>query len=104
LREELYPFWAKAFKPIELDHVTLYAEPESETATPVTINVFDMAEPPPDLDDELYDELAKDDSLGGLRVGKLDAISLPATGIGPATLYLSSNSIRDLWIALAWKS
>lgn len=96
LREEHYPFWAKALGPIVLDEVTLYAQPGLSTAA--TIKVYDKDQSPASLKGELN----TDTSLGSLRVGKLAGMSLPA--IGASTFYFDDNSMRDIWIALSWKS
>jgi hypothetical protein len=47
------------------------------------------------------DTLVKDESLGGMRSGKLKNVALPAP-TGPWTIYLGDNSLNDLWFALAW--
>jgi hypothetical protein len=55
------------------------------------------------------DTLVKDNSLGGLRAGKLTNIRLKQpTGeltekpTGELKLYLNDNTMEDLWLALAW--
>lgn len=103
LREEHYPFWAKALGAIDLGAVTLYAEPGLNP--PTSIKVYDTADPleePPEPPITTYDELTPDPSLGGVLAGKLSVVSVGATG--PANLYFDDNSMRDLWIALTWKN
>jgi hypothetical protein len=97
LREEHYPYWARAFAPIALRGVELNASPTGRTGP--TVTVYDkVTDDPPGS--RHASPLTTDDALGGLRRGEL-ADPLPAA-IGEVTLYLDDNSLSDLWVALAW--
>jgi hypothetical protein len=90
LREEHYPFWSIG----RLEAVraaTLFAR---TTATAVT-----LCEQSDGGGNQ--DSLVKDDTLGGLRIGALTNIPLPAP-LGQVELYLDDNAIEDLWLAVAW--
>jgi len=90
LRPEHYPFWSQgrlaAFK-----RVDFFAQTTKNTVD-ITTNADGTGNKA---------TLAKDSSLGNLKVGKLTNIPLPAT-IGSFTLYFNDNSMEDLWLAGTW--
>jgi hypothetical protein len=96
-REEHYPIWSKGLLEA-LKRVDLFAKPTINTKQAITISNK--------LTDELIgtmkeDSMGKDTSFGGLRVGKITNIPLPAP-TGTLTLFLNDNSIEDFWPGLTW--
>ena len=85
LREEHYPFWSKH----RLGSIR-WAEVLAKT----------------DEDVEIAQDVAGagschlDGTLGRLRTGQLEVS--PTSPTGEFTLYLNTNNIEDLWLALAW--
>jgi hypothetical protein len=93
LRQEHYPFWSQG-KLEAVKRADIFAK-----STKNTVEITDKAEPTdPTVKKDI---LVKDTSLGDLRAGKLTNISLPAP-TGKFTLYVSDNSIEDLFLAFAW--
>ena len=90
LREEHYPFWSKGRLEV-VKRADLFAK-----TTKNNVEITDKADGTGNKD-----TLVKDNSLGGLRIGKLKSISLPAP-TGKFALYFNDNSMEDLWIALSW--
>lgn len=88
LRAEHYPFWSQGLK-IALKSIEFFAQ----TANSVTLN--DKADGTGNKDALVLDKTMN------LQVGSLKNIPLPAA-IGTFTLYLDSNSMDDLWLALTW--
>jgi hypothetical protein len=97
LRPEHYPFWSrgrvKAVKCVDVLAVS------KVTPIPGSIDIADKV----DKNDGTakIDSLTKDVSLGGLLVGRLQKIALPAPE-GDLTLFVDDNSFNDLWIGLTW--
>jgi hypothetical protein len=96
LREEHYPFWSKDKDgtPIDIKRVDLFAIPAKDTKP--TVQVFDnpngTGQP---------DSLVRDNSLNGIRVGKLAKIELPEA-IGRFAVSFDDNSMEDMMLALTW--
>ena len=96
LRPEHYPFWAQGIvgsAPVK--RVQLFAE-MSPGKTSVTVSDAGGHS----------DTLARNALLGGLLVGALAHIPLPAAVTDaahpPLTLRLDDNSMSDLWLAITW--
>lgn len=98
LREEHYPYWARAVAPIALHGVSLIAEPGPATRATVTVSTAPPAEP-----DRATSPLATDNTMGGLRVGVLADDPLPPAW-GEFTLHADDNTMTDLWLVLSWGS
>lgn len=96
LREEHYPYWARAVAPIGLHAVHLFAEPAPGTKPTVTVSTAAPGQP-----GRITSPLATDATLGGLRVGELADDPLPPA-LGELILHLDDNSMADLWLALSW--
>ncbi|MFC7548744.1 hypothetical protein [Plantactinospora sp. GCM10030261] len=96
LRDEHYPYWARAVGAVTLHGFELFAEPDADTPPTVAVSTA-----PPDDPGRAVHELVADTALGGLRVGALADDPLPAA-VGPLTLHLNDNSMNDLWLALTW--
>jgi hypothetical protein len=96
LREEHYPFWASRLSPIALHGVTLLAQPGNGTKPAIIAATAALGDP-----DRTEHPLTQAD-FGALRVGAL-ADPLPPA-IGELSLHLDDNSMRDLWLVLAWGS
>ena len=91
LREEHYPFWAKG-------HLEAVVKVEILAKTTDGIDIFE------DID-ENGAGTGRSDSLSQKHLGNLygsEIDILPASPIGPYTLYFSSNEIEDLWLALTF--
>jgi hypothetical protein len=90
LKAEHYPFWSRGreFGVLRLD---LFARTSKDG-----IKVSENA-----AGSDKDDVLVKDDSFGGLRSSKLTLASMPPA-FGKLTLYLSDNSMDELWLALTW--
>ncbi len=93
LRPEHYPFWSAGRLGDRARRLALFARTARDSVL--------VADTPADVDGTRKDGLVKDDSVGGLRVGELKAVALPAP-TGPFTLYLDDNSMDDLWLAITW--
>ena len=99
LRDEHYPLWAAG----RLNGVTrldIWARSSKDTV-PASISVADK---PLDDPSAKTDTLPKDATLGGLLVGKLNNVQLPAKPVGQLKLYFEVNTLRDLWIAVTWNA
>ena len=48
------------------------------------------------------DALEKNSDRGGLLIGKLDNVSLPAAPVGDFKLFFDDRSLDDLWVAITW--
>ena len=102
-RPEHYPFWSQGIVgTAPLKGFQLIAEmPSSSTAT--AVKVADKADQSGNSD-----SLAKNIQIGNLFVGALTNISRPPAISDPAgppfTLYLDSNAMDDLWLAITWGS
>jgi hypothetical protein len=96
LRDEHYPYWARAVAPVVLHRVDLYAEPGVGTKSTVSVSTA-----APDEPGRTTHALTSGGGPGDLRVGELADDPLPAAA-GPLTLHLDDNSIRDLWLVLTW--
>lgn len=96
LRDEHFPFWAQG----RLNGVTRVDVLARSRAT--TIEVADTA----DTNDVAAkkDALVKDAALGGLVAGKLTNIASALSPTGVVNLFLDTNSLSDLWIAVAWNA
>ncbi|MBX3255083.1 MAG: hypothetical protein KF862_13150 [Chitinophagaceae bacterium] len=91
LKDEHYPFWSKGL--VKAVHeIKLYSRSDENT---VTVRAA------ADTTDE--DTLNADNTLGGLRTGKLDKAK-PNDPVGDFSLFLNDNSMTDLWITIAWGS
>lgn len=90
LLPEHYPFWSKG----KLD-VTRWVDLFARTDKPTVEVVYTVD------GTGNKDSLVKDNSLGGIRSGRLANVSLP-TPTGKLTLYTNDNSMRDLWMAVTW--
>jgi hypothetical protein len=98
LRPEHYPFWSQG----RLESVVRVDVLALSTQDPVPSSV-DVA----DKEDATAkkDPLVKTPSLGNLLVGKLvNIVNMPAKPIGEFKLYVDTNEISDLWIAVTWNS
>ena len=89
VRPEHYPFWSQGRLQAVLG-VGLYTNATKD------IQICDSPSGTGNLD-----VLVKDDSMGGLRSGILKNVVLPQP-TGAWALYLSDNSMNDLWLAVAW--
>lgn len=96
-RDEHYPFWSKGLLKA-LKRVDLFAKPTKDTKPTITASNKLTDEP---VGTTKEDSMTNDTSFGGLRVGKLTNVPLPAP-TGTLTLYFNDNSMEDLWLALAW--
>jgi receptor-binding and translocation channel-forming TcA subunit of Tc toxin len=94
LRDEHYPYWARAVAPLGLHRVDLFAEPGAGTKPTVRVGT---------VPEGGGHDLVTDQAMGGLRVGQLAEDPLPPA-LGAFTLHLDDNSMRDLWLALSWGS
>jgi hypothetical protein len=90
LLPEHYPFWSKG----KLD-VTRRVDLFARTDKP-TVEVAYTADGTGNKD-----SLVKDNSLGGIRAGRLANVPLP-TPTGKLTLYANDNSMKDLWVTVTW--
>lgn len=88
LRAQHYPFWSQGILHT-LKQVTFFAQ----TASNVTLN--DKADGTGNQEALVLDQTLQ------LQVGSLSKIALPAP-LGSFTLYLSNNSMDDLWFAVTW--
>jgi hypothetical protein len=96
LREEHYPFWAGRLAPIALHGVRLVAQPGNGTQPSITAATAAVGHP------DRTEHPLKQADLGPLLEGALDDPLPPA--IGELSLHLDDNSMRDLWLVLAWGS
>lgn len=85
LREEHYPFWSQGYRDT-VKEVRLIAQ------TGEDVKVRQGAQ-----EDDLTGQ-----EMAGLRSGKLEHIPLPASPVGPFVLAINSQTINNLWIAVAW--
>jgi hypothetical protein len=93
IREEHYPFWSQGMlKDAENKQVHLIAK--TQKAVVVKYNAAGIGD---------VDNLAKDDTLGGLYKGKLAKIPL-SKPIGEIALYFEDNSMEHLWLAITWSA
>jgi len=89
--QEHYPFWAKG-------HLEAVVKVEILAKTTDGIDIFE------DIDEDGAGT-GRSDSLSQKHLGNLygsEIDILPASPIGPYTLYFSSNEIEDLWLALTF--
>jgi hypothetical protein len=94
LKPEHYPFWSTG----RLGNKALRVDLFGRSAQPSVL----VADTPTDQPGPTQtDKLMKNDSLAGLRSGRLSAIALPAP-TGSFTLYFDDNAMDDLWLALTW--
>jgi hypothetical protein len=98
---QLYPFWSQGIvgsNPVLGVEFFAQMAPGDNTAV---ININDKA----DLSGN-DDTLVKNPQLGNLLTGSLTKIALPAAITDathpPLTLYFDDNSMKDLWLAIAW--
>jgi Tc toxin complex TcA C-terminal TcB-binding domain len=89
LREDFYPFWSRGRLGDVMKRMDLFAR-TTENSIDISVNVHGTGG---------KDTLAKDDSLGGLRAGKLNNVQ-PPNSVGECKLYFTNNSIEDLWMAV----
>jgi len=90
LLDEHYPFWSKGRLGV-VKRFDLFVSTDK-----ATVDVTDKADGSGNKD-----MLARDNSLGGLRTGKLTNIPLPSP-TGTLTLYLNDNTMKDLWFGVTW--
>lgn len=95
LREEHYPFWSKG-RLGKVERLAILAR-SAATVAPASIIVADQSD-----GSGKTDTLVKDTSLGGLLVGKLEKIDLPAAPVGVLKLFFETNELSDLWLAVTW--
>lgn len=100
LRAEHYPFWSQG-RLEEVKRLDFLARTgRNGIVVAATPDV-----PPPGDDASRVAELVQDDTLGGLRVGKLKDSARPAPVSGedqPFTTYFANREIEDLWMAVRW--
>jgi hypothetical protein len=96
LREEHYPFWAGRLSPIALHGVALLAQPGIGTKPTITAATAASGDP------TRAEHALTQADVGALRIGALGD-PLPSA-IGELSLHLDDNSMRDLWLILAWGS
>ncbi|AGL03145.1 hypothetical protein [Desulfoscipio gibsoniae] len=93
LREEHYPFWSQG-RLNSIARVDILARsPEA------SVQVADKAD---DNDTANIDTLLKDAALGGLLVGKLVNIGMPANPVAKLKLFFNTSTMADMWIAVTW--
>ena len=90
LAEEHYPFWSKG-KLESVKRIDLFA-----STTKPNLDVVYKSDGTGDKD-----TLVKDNSLGETLVGRLAHAPL-AQPTGKLTIYLSDNSMSDLWLGVRW--
>jgi hypothetical protein len=96
LKPEHYPFFS-AGRLNKVANITAFSKPLDNPATIDVIYKDDGTGP--------KDQMVKDPAMPGMRAG--DLVELMKTGptpTGKLTLYLSSNTLKDLWIAVTWGS
>jgi len=100
LRPEHYPFWSQGLlKSVKSVGIELLAR-SSQDPAPGGIDVADKNDR-----SAKKDTLAKREDLGNLLVGKLvNIVGMPAKPDGELKLYLDTNKLSDLWIAVTWNS
>lgn len=97
LRKEHYPFWSRGRLNSVAD-VKLHAR---SAASPVPGSVDVANTKVKNANGEQKDPLDKEMALGGLLVGHLKNVPIPAA-VGELKLYFGTNNLSDLWIALTW--
>ncbi len=90
LKPEHYPFWSKSGN-IDVRRLEMFAR------APKGVVSYDVYEA---RSGEGKDTLTNDDSLGGLKSGKLK--TLLASPTAKFSRYFDDNSMDDLWVALTW--
>ncbi len=92
LAPEHYPFWARG-RVVALESLVLVADTDK-----AAVKVFANAD-----GSGAADDLVRDPSRGDLRIGTLANVPTPAP-LGAVDLHLDDNSMRELWLALTWRS
>ncbi|MCF7985558.1 MAG: hypothetical protein K9L70_14235, partial [Thiohalocapsa sp.] len=96
LKEEHYPFWARAVRQKCIQEVWIYAVPEE---MPLTINARLAVK---DSGAILASLQTLGHRFGNLLGAAFDDPAPPA--LGQWTLFLDDQSIDDLWLAIKWRS
>lgn len=98
LREKHYPMWSTG-RLNSVARVDVLVR-SARDPVPARIEVADR----PDTNDAASkrDSLSKDANLGGLLVGSLSNVGLPARPVGQLRLFFEDRAMEDLWIAVTW--
>ncbi|MFO7579714.1 MAG: hypothetical protein R6W74_05850 [Nitrosomonas halophila] len=95
LKEEHYPFWARAVSDKSLQEVWIYVAPAEKPSGPITVRL------PVDGSEEIQASLQALGSSFGNLLGGSFGDTLPPV-LGQWTLHLTDNSIDDLWLVIKW--
>ena len=100
LREEHYPYWFQKDSSA-VTRVDLFAR-SAKASPPPSLDVWGTG----DATDTqaVADSLTKNTDLGGLLIGKLANVPLPAAPVGELQLFFDDRSLEDLWLAITWGS
>jgi hypothetical protein len=94
LREEHYPFWSHG-RTRETASVLLLARGPADADT-ISVHAGSEEAAPKDT-------LSRDDTLGGLFVGRLENVPMPSA-VGETVLHFDADKVTDLWLILSWKA
>ena len=97
LRNEHYPYWSRG----RLNTVKRVDVLARASADPPP-NSLEMADAAGDGGAVKKDQLVKDVAMGNLFIGRLNNVPLPAKPAGELKLFLDSNALSDLWLAVTW--